>query len=160
MIVRRPLQQSTVNVQLVAEHGASFLCLCLCLELALAEKEKDFRVELREAVEEAATKYRLLQLKYLSASSRFWLGTMFRDFAAFAQTVRLPVAIRFTNTGINEFLVDNPSVWQAFAENENISLAFPFNLSFPGVSRSLLYGRLSDQVHEPPGLVVLRLWKC
>ena len=26
------------------------------------------------------------------------------------------------------------------------------------MSQSLLYGRLSEQVHEPPGLVVLRLW--
>ena len=122
--------------------------------LALAKKDHDIRV--REALEEAATKYRLLQLKYLSVSSRFWLEKMFGDFVAYVQPLRQK--FRRTKSGINDFLVKNPSVWKKFAAHENISLEFPLNESFPGVSRALLYGRLSDQVHEPPGLVVLRLW--
>ena len=111
----------------------------------------------REAATEAASKYRLLQLKYLSVSSRFWLEKMFIDFAAFLQTTHLP-SIPYSNSGINKILANNPRLWQAFVARENISLEFPLNVSFPQVSQSLLYGRLSEQVHEPPGLVVLRLW--
>ncbi|CAE7502080.1 unnamed protein product [Symbiodinium natans] len=59
---------------------------------------------------------------------------------------------------MNKYLQNNSSVWRAFLSWANMSLEPPLNESFPAVSRSLLYGRLSDQVHEPPGLVVLRLW--
>ena len=123
----------------------------------LAQREMLAERDAEAALEEAATKYRLLQLKYLSVSSKFWLEKMFRDFAAFAQTTRLS-SIPYSNSGINKFLANNPLMWQAFAAHENISLEFPLNVSFPEVSQSLLYGRLSEQVHEPPGLVVLRLW--
>jgi len=126
-------------------------------EAAKMLAQRDAEAALEEAATEAATKYRLLQLKYLSVSSRFWLEKMFRDFAAFAQTTRLS-SIPYSNSGINNFLAKNPLTWQAFAAHENISLEFPLNVSFPEVSQSLLYGRLSEQVHEPPGLVVLRLW--
>ena len=123
----------------------------------LAQREAEAELAKREAATEAASKYRLLQLKYLSVSSRFWLEKMFSDFAAFLQTTRLP-SIPYSNSGINKILANNPRLWQAFAARENISLEFPLNVSFPQVSQSLLYGRLSEQVHEPPGLVVLRLW--
>ncbi|CAE7034389.1 unnamed protein product [Symbiodinium natans] len=126
----------------------------VALTLALAEKEN----EIREALEEAATKHRLLQLKYLSVSSRFWLETLFKDFWAFARATHVSFGLDTTYSGISRHLANNPEVWQAFAAHENMSLVFPFNESFPEVSRSLLYGRLSDQVHEPPGSVVLRLW--
>ena len=125
----------------------------LAQELALAEKEKDAALALAE------TKYRLLQLKYLSVSSRFWLETMFKEFVAFLRTTRLSLAPPITNSKINTFLVNNPQVWQKFALQENISLRFPVNESFPRVSRPLLYGRLSEPVHAPPGLVVLDLWE-
>ena len=49
-------------------------------------------------------------------------------------------------------------MWKVFVVQENISLEFPHNESFLEVSRPLLHGRLSDQVHELPGLVVFRLW--
>ena len=80
--------------------------------VALGFAEMDHDIRLREALEEAATKYRLLQLKYLSVSSRFWLEKMFGDFAAYVQPLRQN--FRRTKSGINDFLVKNPSMWKGF----------------------------------------------
>ena len=58
---------------------------------------------------------------------------------------------------INKFLVNNDLVWQQFVANESLSLTPPVNESFPSLPDAILYGALSEPVHRPPGLAVLKL---
>ena len=58
---------------------------------------------------------------------------------------------------INKFLVNNDLVWQQFVANESLSLTPPVNESFPSLPDAILYGALSELVHQPPGLAVLKL---
>ena len=52
---------------------------------------------------------------------------------------------------INKFLVNNDLVWQQFVANESLSLTPPVNESFPSLPDAILYGALSEPVHQPPG---------
>ena len=97
-----------------------------------------------------------LQYKYLSVSSRFWLEQLFSDFQKFAQS-RFSWKAERSMTKINKLLVNNDTVWQQFVANESLSLTPPVNESFPSLPDAILYGALSEHVHQPPWLTVLNL---
>lgn len=124
--------------------------------MALKEMEKAMALKEMEMENSAAVRYRHLQYKYLSVSSRFWLEQLFSDFQKFAHS-RFSWKGERSMTKINKFLVNNDLVWQQFVANESLSLTPPVNESFPSLPDAILYGALSEQVHQPPGLAVLNL---
>ena len=120
------------------------------------EKEKEMALKEMEMENIAAARYRHLQYKYLSVSSRFWLEQLFSDFLKFAQS-RFSWKTERSMTQIYKFLVSNDTVWQQFVANESLSLTPPVHESFPYIPDAILYGALSEKVHQPPGLAVLNL---
>ena len=143
------------------------------LELAIMEKEmwkeewimakemeKEMVLKEMEMEDIAAARYRHLHFKYLSVSSRFWLEQLFSDFLKFAQS-RFSWKTERSMTQIYKFLVSNDTVWQQFVANESLSLTPPVHESFPYIppfiQDFILYGALSEKVHQPPVLVVLNL---
>ena len=124
--------------------------------MAIMQKENEKEMAIIEMENSAAARYRHLQYKYLSVSSRFWLEQLFSDFQKFAQS-RFSWKAERSMTKINKFLVNNDTVWQQFVANESLSLTPPVNESFPSIPDAILYGALSEKVHQPPGLAVLNL---
>ena len=124
--------------------------------MAIMQKENEKGMAIIEMENSAAARYRHLQYKYLSVSSRFWLEQLFSDFQKFAQS-RFSWKAERSMTKINKFLVNNDTVWQQFVANESLSLTPPVNESFPSIPDAILYGALSEKVHQPPGLAVLNL---
>ena len=124
--------------------------------MALKEMEKGMALKEMEMENSAAVRYRHLQYKYLSVSSRFWLEQLFSDFQKFAQSRFSWKRVR-SMTNISKYLANNDEVWQQFVANESLSLTPPVNESFPSIPDAILYGALSEKVHQPPGLAVLNL---
>ena len=124
--------------------------------MAIMQKENEKGMAIIEMENSAAVRYRHLQYKYLSVSSRFWLEQLFSDFQKFVQS-RFSWKAERSMTKINKFLVNNDTVWQQFVANESLSLTPPVNESFPSIPDAILYGALSEKVHQPPGLAVLNL---
>ena len=81
-------------------------------EKAVMEKEMEKGMALKEMEMEnsAAVRYRHLQYKYLSVSSRFWLEQLFSDFQKFAQS-RFSWKAERSMTKIKKFLANNDRVW-------------------------------------------------
>ena len=125
-------------------------------EKAIMQKENEKGMAIIEMENSAAVRYRHLQYKYLSVSSRFWLEQLFSDFQKFVQS-RFSWKAERSMTKINKFLVNNDTIWQQFVANESLSLTPPVNESFPSIPDTILYGALSEKVHQPPGLAVLNL---
>ena len=126
------------------------------MALKVKEMEKENEMALKVKEDSAAVRYRHLQYKYLSVSSRFWLEQLFSDFRKFAQSTfswKAPLSM----TKITKRLVNNDTVWQQFVATESLSLTPPVNESFPSLPDAILYGALTEQVHPPPGLAVLNL---
>ena len=128
----------------------------VALALQAKEMEKGMALKEMEMVNSAAVRYRHLQYKYLSVSSRFWLEQLFWDFQKFAQS-RFSWTAERSMTKINKLLVNNDTVWQQFVANESLSLTPPVNESFPSLPDAILYGALREHVHQPPWLAVLNL---
>ena len=124
--------------------------------MAIMQKENEKGMAIIEMENSAAVRYRHLQYKYLSVSSRFWLEQLFSDFQKFVQS-RFSWKAERSMTKINKFLVNNDTIWQQFVANESLSLTPPVNESFPSIPDTILYGALSEKVHQPPGLAVLNL---
>ena len=124
--------------------------------MAIMQKENEKGMAIIEMENSAAVRYRHLQYKYLSVSSRFWLEQLFSDFQKFVQS-RFSWKAERSMTKINKFLVNNDTVWQQFVANESLSLTPPVNESFPSIPDTILYGALGEKVHQPPGLAVLNL---
>ena len=124
--------------------------------MAIMQKEHEKGMAIIEMENSAAVRYRHLQYKYLSVSSRFWLEQLFSDFQKFVQS-RFSWKAERSMTKINKVLVNNDTIWQQFVANESLSLTPPVNESFPSIPDAILYGALSEKVHQPPGLAVLNL---
>ena len=153
-----PAAERTMTLALAFQAQAA--AAQLAFQGQAAKEAAEVQLAHQKDLEDHAAKYRLLQLKYLAVSSRFWLEKLFDDVDRFvrAKNVTVPKYYSSKCTAMNRFLLDKPRVWRNFVRFAQMSLKPPLNASFPAVSESLLYGRLSNGVHEPPGLVVLDLW--
>ena len=101
----------------------------------------------------------ITKLKYINVSSRFWLELVFQDFATYPHNQHLPGAAKLWRgrpimSKVNDYLVSNPSQWQALLLHKKLQTL----QQFPTIPEMLLYGAASSGLHQPlGGLVILDL---
>lgn len=132
-------------------------------QLALALKDANMQFLLAEARREGEGQMAVLRYKYASVSSRFWLERLFRDIVSFAgekqwtQIESMYDANRkWSMKGVNKYLQTHASRWQEFVVAHDLHTVM--RNKFPKLpNNTLLYGALSDEIHNPPEFCVLKL---